>query len=249
MMIISLANQKGGVGKSTTTQNLNAGLQLEGYKTLVIDLDPQGNLSYAMNVEAPNKTAYDLLNGDNDCITHTEQGDLIASDKRLASIELDKEGLAYHLKNVLEGIISAYDIVLIDNAPTLSKLTTNALTASHGVIIPVEASIYSLQGLGQLNETITAVKQYTNSDLQTLGIVITRFNSRIVLNQTIADMLERASSALDTKVYETRIREAVAIREAQAFQQDIFSYDLNAKVASDYKALTKEVIEGMKEYE
>ena len=79
--------------------------------------------------------------------------------------------------------------------------------------------------------------------------MITRFNSRIVLNQTIADMLERASSALDTKVYETRIREAVAIREAQAFQQDIFSYDLNAKVASDYKALTKEVIEGMKEYE
>src|SRR5699024_11578882 len=82
MMIISLANQKGGEGKSTTAQNINARLQLEGYKTLVIDLDPQGNLSYAMNVETPNKTAYDLLNGDNDCITHTEQGDLIASDKR-----------------------------------------------------------------------------------------------------------------------------------------------------------------------
>lgn len=248
-MIISISNQKGGVGKSTTTQNLNAGLQLEGYKTLVIDLDQQGNLSYAMNTEQPNKTAFDLLNGDIDCITKTEQGDLIASDKRLATIKLDHDRKAFHLKDALEGLKKAYDVILIDTAPTLSTLTTNALTASNGVIIPVEASIYSLQGLGQLKDTINMVQQHTNSELVILGIVITRYNSRIVLNNTIAGMLERASKSLDTKVYDTRIREAVAIREAQAFQQDIFSYDAKSNVAKDYKALTKEVIEGMNKYE
>lgn len=242
-MIISLANQKGGVGKSTTTQNINAGLQLEGYKTLVIDLDPQGNLTYTMGVNDPEKTAYDLLKGNVDCITTTEQGDLIASDKKLASIQLDKDNLAYHLKNALNGIKHAYDIVLIDNAPTLSKLTTNALTASNFVIIPVEAGIYSLQGLGQLNETIEMIRNHTNKDLKALGIVITRFNSRIVLNQTIADMLENASKKLGTIVFKTRIREAIAIREAQAFQQDIFNYDNKSNVADDYRQLTKEIIE------
>lgn len=240
-MIISIANQKGGVGKSTLAQNINAGLQLEGYNTLIIDLDPQGNLTYSMNGESDKGDTVDLINGNtSDIITRTEQGDMIQYNADLTLIELNN---AYHLLNALKGIKGAYDIVLIDTAPTLSLLTTNALTASDSVIIPVEASIYSVQGLGQLSDTINLVKEHSNPSLNILGLVLTRFSDRMLLNQYLKEVLDDSAKKLDTSLFNTTIREAVAIREAQAYQEDIFNYDAKSKVAKDFKDLTNEIIQ------
>ena len=240
-MIISIANQKGGVGKSTLAQNINAGLQLEGYNTLIIDLDPQGNLTYSMNGESDKGDTVDLINGNtSDIITRTEQGDMIQYNADLTLIELNN---AYHLTNALKGIKGGYDIVLIDTAPTLSLLTTNALTASDSVIIPVEASIYSVQGLGQLSDTINLVKEHSNPTLNILGLVLTRFSDRMLLNQYLKEVLDDSAKKLDTSLFNTTIREAVAIREAQAYQEDIFNYDAKSKVAKDFKDLTNEIIQ------
>lgn len=240
-MIISIANQKGGVGKSTLAQNINAGLQLEGYNTLIIDLDPQGNLTYSMNGESDKGDTVDLINGNtSDIITRTEQGDMIQYNADLTLIELNN---AYHLMNALKGIKGGYDIVLIDTAPTLSLLTTNALTASDSVIIPVEASIYSVQGLGQLSDTINLVKEHSNPTLNILGLVLTRFSNRMLLNQYLKEVLDDSAKKLDTSLFNTTIREAVAIREAQAYQEDIFNYDAKSNVAKDFKDLTTEIIQ------
>lgn len=243
---IAVINQKGGVGKSTTVHAFGAGLALMEFKVLFIDLDPQGNLSYALGLSG-DVTSFEVIVSQvkiDGAIQNYESWDGIAASPELsaADIILTKTGKEYRLKEALEIIRDRYDYIIIDTPPALGILTINALTACTGVIIPAQADIFSLQGIGQVYNTIKAVKQYCNQSLVIKGILLTRFNSRSILSRDVSDMISDTASKLQTIVYETAIRESVSVREAQAKQQDIFSYAPKSNPANDYMAFIKEFL-------
>lgn len=250
--IITVLNQKGGVGKSTLASLLSYGLTSLDYKILAIDLDQQTNLTYIMNVDEPEISTYDLLAGKaslNDVLIHAEGIDILPANRNLAGIDLEIQdiGKEYRLKRALDDVKANYDYIVIDTPPTLNLLTVNALTASDYVVIPTQADILSLQGLGQLSNTIDAVREYTNAGLKIAGIVLTRYNTRTILTSTITNMLEGTAKELDTKVFNAKIREAVAIKEAQAQRIDLLEYDKGSKVYNDITQLINEIIEATKE--
>src|SRR5699024_10958098 len=165
--------------------------------------------------------------------------------RNLAGIDLEIQdiGKEYRLKRALDDVKANYDYIVIDTPPTLNLLTVNALTASDYVVIPTQADILSLQALGQLSNTIDAVREYTNAGLKIAGIVLTRHNTRTILTSTITNMLEGTAKELDTKVFNAKIREAVAIKEAQAQRTNFFEYDKGSKVYNDITQLINEIIE------
>lgn len=245
--IISIINQKGGVGKSTTAEALLAGLTLKGYKTLAVDLDAQGNLTYATGANSQGATSLGVLTREvdaGDAIQHTPSGDIIPSNKALAGADafITDTGKEYRLREALESVASEYDYIIIDTPPALSILTINALTASNSVIIPAQADIYSLQGIEQLAETIQPVKRYCNPTLSIEGILLTRYSKRSILGQEVAGLARQIAQRLNTKVFDTTIREAIAIKEAQISQQSLFSYAPKAPATDDYRAFIEEVI-------
>lgn len=245
--IIAVINQKGGVGKSTTAQAIGQCLFLKGYKVLFIDLDAQGNLTYSLNANSNNKTVLEALTGQataKEVIIKTETGDLMPSNIQLsgADLMLTEMGKEYRLKEAIEPLKKQYDYIIIDTPPALGILTVNALTACTGIIIPAQADIYSLQGIGQLNNTIEAVRKYCNKDLTLKGIVLTRFNKRAVLSRDVAELLEQTANTLKTKLYKTHIREAVAVKEAQIQKTCLFTYAPKSNASIDYMNLTDEVI-------
>lgn len=244
---IAVINQKGGVGKSTTSNAIGAGLFQRGYKVLFIDLDAQGNLSYSMKCENKPLSSLEVLTGTataKEATLTTPQGDIIPASPALASADtiITDTGREYRLKEALEPLKEVYDYIIIDTPPALGTLTINALTACESVIIPAQADIYSLQGIGQLNQTIQTVKRYCNSDLTIKGIVITRYSPRAVLTRDMTDLLEDTAKQLNTKVFTSRIRECIALKEAQASQTDIFTYNPRSNAGIDYKALLEEMI-------
>lgn len=246
--IISIINQKGGVGKSTTAQTLTAGLKLKGFSTLLIDLDPQGNTTYTTGITDTTSTAYEVLTGKsnvNDAIYKSYMGDIIPAGPNLTrlDLELTNVGKEYKLKEALENLNNEYDFIIIDTPPSLSIITINGLTASNYAIIPATADIYSLQGIGQLYNTIKAVKDYCNPQLEIQGILLVKHNTRTILNRDLEEVIEATAKELDTSLYRTFIREGVAIREAQTKKQDIFSYSKSSNVALDYMEFINEVIE------
>lgn len=243
-MIIAVCNQKGGVGKSTTAGALGAGLVKKGYSVLLIDLDPQSNLSYSLGIIRESITSMSILLGTADIkdgIVHTEWGDLLPAGAGLAvaDIELKDTGREYRLKESLTNV--NYDYVIIDCPPSLGILTINALTACDTVLIPAQADIYSLQGIGGLASTITTVKKYTNPHIKILGLLLTRYNSRTVLSKELTAMLESTAKQLGTKVFNTRIRECTALKESQASQESIYSYSPKSNASKDYLAFIGEV--------
>lgn len=243
METISVTNQKGGTGKSTTALALGAALQKKGHKVLFIDLDAQGNLTYALGATGLNTlNAMELLEGR--AQAGKIQGNIIASTPELAAAEkvLNKTGKEYKLKEALQSIKPLYDYIIIDTPPSMGILTINALTASDSVIIPAQADIFSLQGITQIKETIDAVREYCNKALKVKGIVLTRFNGRAIISKDLADVLKAEADKLGTKLFNTKIRECTALKEAQASQQDIFTYAPASNGASDYMQLTKEVL-------
>ena len=246
---IAVINQKGGVGKSTTALAIGAGLSLKGYSVLFIDLDAQGNLSYTLGADTKGYNAMGVLERPETAkeeIQHTPQGDTIASSPKLAGADklLEETGKEYRLKEALESLQGAYDYIIVDTPPALGILTINALTACTGAIIPAQADIYSLQGIGQLNSTIETVKKYCNPSLSIMGIVITRFNGRSIIRREVAEMLEHTADQLHTKLYSSKIRECTALVEAQATKQNIYSYAPRSNATADYKALVDEIIKG-----
>ena len=248
MEIISILNQKGGVAKTTTTACIGAGLNREGYKVLYIDLDPQCNLSDIVGANTEGLTALELLQHKAkalEVIQHSKQGDIIPSSAGLA-VEgiLTATGKEYRLKEVLEPIKGLYDYILIDCPPSLGILTINALTASTSCIIPAQADKLSLQAIEQFKGTLSVIKRYTNPLLLVKGIVITRYNGRAVLSRDYAEMLQEVAESLESRLYNTRIRECVAIKEAQAMQDDIFTYAPKSNATADYKALIDEITKG-----
>ena len=246
MEVIAVINQKGGVGKSTTAHAIGAGLTLKGHRVLYVDLDAQGNLSYTLRADTNGLTAMELLQGRNTqaAIQRTAQGDIIASSPSLAGADtiITAVGKEYRLREALETLSGLYDYCIIDTPPALGILTINALTACTGAIIPAQADIYSLQGISQLHTTIETVKQYCNPALTIKGIVLTRYNSRAIISREVADMIEQTAGQLQTKLYKAKIRECTAIKEAQATQQDIYSYAPRSNATADYTALIDEIL-------
>lgn len=249
---ISIINQKGGVGKSTTAWALGEGLKSKGYKVLFVDMDAQGNLTYSMSEPISDKNSFEVLKNSasiKENIVQTEQGDLIASTPALASADIafTETGKEFQLQRALRHVNNDYDFCIIDTPPALGILTINALTASDGALIPAQADIYSLQGIGQLNKTVEAVREYTNDKLKVFGIVLTRFNKRSIIRREVAQALEGMAQQLSTKLFNTRIRECTALVEAQAVQKSIYQYAPRSNAAADYMELTKEFLKTIKQ--
>ena len=247
--IIVTANQKGGVGKSTTAEALAEGLTIKGKKTLLIDLDPQRSITLTSGADTTKPNAYDVLTGRINAQEatqyRTQQADIIPASKNLVrlDVELTATDKEYRLKEKITPLLSSYDFIIIDTPPALGILTINALTAATGLIIPAQADLYSLQGIGQLYDTIEVIRAYTNQSLTLNGILLTRHNSRSVLSRDMAETAANTATQIGTFLYDTVIREAVALKEAQASQQSIFEYAPKSNAAADYLSFTEEFLE------
>ncbi|MCQ2595899.1 MAG: AAA family ATPase [Treponemataceae bacterium] len=248
METIVITNQKGGDGKSTTAQALAQGLTLRGFKTLLIDLDGQANTTDSLCAVNTGYTTFDILTKSctaEQAIQHTPTADIIAASPNLSSVDLllsNKTGKEYRLKETLQGIKAQYDYIIIDTPPTLNTATINALTAADSVIIPCQADIYSIKGLALLFETIQTVKQYCNPALTIKGILLVRYNGRAILSQSIAELLKNTAAEMQTKLFNARIRESIAVRESKAQNKSIFEYAPKSNPAKDYNALIDELL-------
>jgi chromosome partitioning protein len=253
--IITIANQKGGVAKSTTANAMTTGLSFKGYKTLAVDSDPQSNLTYAMGADENKAGVYELLKGDIDpleAVQRPKQGDIISGSLMLAGadMEFSDTGREYLLSEALEPLKAIYDYIVIDSPPTLGILTINALTAAHDLIIPMGADAFSLQGLAQLNATINKVKKHCNPSLNIAGILITRYSGRAILSQELRETIEtKAARAVGTNVFESVIREGIAIKEMQTQQTSLFTVAPKSNVATDYLNFIDEYLKGGTERE
>jgi len=250
-MILSITNEKGGTGKTTTAHALGADLLRQGFRVLFIDLDAQGSLSYAMGADPGPANVADLLTkrkSPRECISKTPQGDLLSSSPELseADVMLNKTGKEYRLIEGLRPIMDQYDYIIMDTPPALGILTVNALTASESVLIPAQADVYSLQGIGRVYRTIEAVREYCNPQLGIMGLLLTRYNKRAILSREIAEMMNEAAAELQSSVFTTAIRECISLKEAQAYRRDIFDYAPKSNAAADYHSLTAEIMERSK---
>ena len=248
--IIAIANQKGGVGKTTTAAALADGLTQRGYKTLLVDLDGQGNLTYTARADTGGLTSYEVIHGKapaKKAIQKTAAGDLIPAspDLALTAGELTAKGDSTRLKTALDPLRGDYDFIIIDAPPALGILTINALMAADRLIITAQADIYSLQGIGQLYGTIAAV-QAQNKQLKIAGILLTRYNGRPLLRRDFATIAEQTAEQIKTKVYKARIREGVAVGEAQASGQSVITYSPKSNPAKDYNAFIDEFLADLK---
>ena len=247
-MIITIANQKGGVGKTTTALELGEVLLEKGFKVLFIDADKQCNLTATLKAQATNSGTYSILANKEpakDVIQEIEGHSVIAASKALANIDMllaDATGREYRLKESLEGIRGMFDFIIIDTPPSLSSTTVNALTATDYLIITNNADIYSLTGTADLYAVVQTVKKYTNKALTIGGILLTRYNGRSTISKDIKDMLEDTAKQYGTKVYSTVIRECVAIRESQTLKENLLEYAPKSNAAADYRALAEEII-------
>lgn len=246
-MIVSIVQRKGGTGKTSTAQALGAGLLRRKKKVLYIDLDSQANLTYALNVDEVNATGLDVMKGTataSEAIVHTPNGDIIPASDELATVDLKvtETGKEYRLREALEEVKDKYDYIIIDTSAALNVATVNALTASDRAIVPVQADIYSLSGIGQLNDTITTVKKYCNPELKIAGILITRYNGRAILSRDMQSNIEDIAKALNTVVYKTPIRECISVKEAQAMRINLFDYAPKSNAAADYADFIKEFV-------
>lgn len=248
MKTIAVINQKGGVGKSTTALAVGAGLALKGLSVLYVDLDAQGNLTFAMGAEAGRYNALGTLQRPETArekLQRTRQGDIIASSPSLAGADtvITATGKEYRLKEALRSFGGSYDYCVIDTPPALGILTVNALTACTGALIPAQADVFSLQGIGQLDITIETVRRYCNPALAIMGIVLTRYRPRSVISREVAELMGETAARLSTKLYKSKIRECTALKEAQAKRQSIYSYAPKSHAAEDYAALVNEILE------
>ena len=242
--IISIANHKGGVGKTTTTVNLSAGLNRKSKKILCIDLDPQANLTQSVGVKDYEYSIYDSLTQNSDLIPiEIRKGfDIIPShiDLSGAEIELINEpGREYILKGLIDKIKVNYDFIFIDCPPSLGLLTVNAFVASDRLLIPLQAEFLATQGLAKLLEVIEKVKERINPEFDLGGVIITQYNERLVLNRDISWSVKHH---FGNKLFKSTIRKNVSLAEAPMTGMDIFNYNANSIGAHDYGKLVQEFL-------
>ncbi|WP_303871441.1 ParA family protein [Acetobacterium wieringae] len=248
--IVAVFNQKGGVGKTTTNINLTTALSLEGYRVLVIDIDPQGNTSSGFGIEKNNleKSVYNgIIHGDNFkeiiLTTSYENLHILPSHPDLAGAEIELTNMPQRelrLKNSIENIKSFYDYIFIDCPPSLGLLTINALAVTNTVLIPIQCEFYALEGVSQLMNTISLVKQGLNPHLEIEGVLMTMFDSRTNLSNQVVD---EVVDYFKEKVYDTMIPRNVRLAEAPSYGQTIFEYASGSKGAKAYLALSKEFVQ------
>jgi len=247
--VITISNHKGGVGKTTSAINIGAGLNRLGKKILLIDLDPQANLSQSLGMLNEQQfTIYDALRGmpyegiEHHIIPIRKGLELIPSTLDLSGAEVEMSGEAgreYLLREVIEPLRASYDYIIIDSPPSLGLLTINSLTASDEVLIPLQAQYLALQGLTKLLEVVDKIKKRLNRELKVGGVFVTQFDKRKVLNK---DVLETIEAHFKDLVFKTKIRDNIALAEAPSVCMDIFSYHRKSNGAEDYLALCKEIL-------
>ncbi len=251
--IIAIANQKGGVGKTTTAVNLAAALGVLEQKVLLVDADPQANATSGLG-HAPQPGqggTYELLEhtvsaAETILKTNTPNVDLIASHIDLVAIEIeliDREEREQMLKSALQDVEALYDYILIDCAPSLGLITLNALSAAHGVIIPVQCEYFALEGLGKLLNTIKSVQKLHNPDLDIEGILLTMYDTRLRLSNQVVDEVKKHFGKM---VFKTIIQRNIRLSEAPSYGEDIITYDATSKGAKSYLSLGGEIIKKAK---
>ncbi|MCI8691699.1 MAG: ParA family protein [Lachnospiraceae bacterium] len=246
---IAIANQKGGVGKTTTSINLSACLAEKGKKVLVIDTDPQGNTTSGFGIDKNNleMTIYDLILGEcsiGDCIIKEviKNISLVPSNVNLAAAEIELIGIdrkEYILKREVDYIKSEYDFIIIDCPPSLNMLTINAMTTADSVLVPIQCEYYALEGLSQLIHTINLVKERLNPELDMEGVVFTMFDSRTNLSMQV---VENVKENLNQRIYNTLIPRNIRLAEAPSHGMPISSYDAKSAGSEAYMLLAEEVI-------
>jgi chromosome partitioning protein len=249
-MIVAIANQKGGVGKTTTAINLAAALSLRGRPTLLVDLDPQGNstMSY-LDVRTIQRSVYDVLVdpscGFRDVIVPTQQAHLSIAPARIGLAKLEAKLVGeldahFRLKDRLEPLREDYPYIVIDCPPTLGLLTVNALVAGTHLLIPIQSSYFALEGTDDLLETVEKVRARANPNLSILGAVITMHDRRTALARDIRSQIHKV---FGEKVFKTLITKSVRLEESPAYKESIFSFAPESSGATEYYSLSEEVIE------
>jgi len=243
--IISLLNHKGGVGKTTSTINIGAGLVELGKKVLLIDLDPQANLTLSLGIPRQKYTIYEAVRGESELVPFSvkEGLDVVTSTLDLSGAEMElinEAGREFILRELFDPLVSVYDFIIIDCPPSLGLLTLNALTSSDYVYIPLQTEFLALQGLTKIKQVIDKVRFRLNKRLQIGGVIATMYDNRKVLNR---DVVETIRKYFGEKVFNTMIRDNVALAEAPAQRSDIFEYSKSSNGAKDYLSLSQEIID------
>jgi chromosome partitioning protein len=244
-IITAIVNQKGGTGKTTTAINLGSALAKLGKKVLLVDLDPQGNLSYSLGLSDEKNSMVDIFEGKknlNQIIVKKENLYVAVGSTELADIDIslvNQENREYFLKKCLSKLKDDYDFILIDAPPSLSLLTINALAAADEVLIPLQLEVLTLQGLTQILNTIGSVRKKINPKLKTNGLVFVMYDSRRKLSQEIFEFI---SANIKENIYKTLIRSNVKIAEAPSFGKSVVDYDPSSNGAEDYMKLAKEFV-------
>lgn len=244
-VVITVFNQKGGVGKTTTVVNTGAALAQKGKKILIVDMDPQGNSTSGLGLYEFDNMIYDFIIDENkETIykTNTKNLSLIPSNREFAGVELELsqlENWQFRLKKVLDEVKDNYDIIIIDSPPSLGVLSIMSLVASDKILIPVQSEYYALEGVSQLIDTITLVRENFNPNLNILGVLICMFDARNNLSNSVVGEVNKF---FKDKVFKTKIPRNVRLAEAPSFGKSILEYDKFSRGAWAYKKLAKEII-------
>ena len=247
MKTIIVLSRKGGTGKTTTVHALGSWLMKKGKRVLFVDMDGQANLTLTFGAKEKAINSFDLMMGSinaSKAIQHTAQGDIIAGNELLHALDKKLKGRndIYVLSKALVEVKSKYDYCIIDTPAALGMATLNSIIAADKIVVPVQADLYSVQGISRIIETLETIKDEFGEKRKIDGFLVTRFNSRTAISKSILNDLEKAAEHYKTRVYKTTIRECTALKEAELMQQSIFDYAPRSNGAADYESFIKELM-------